>query len=81
MRVLWQIHIVSICVARQAEDLADRCLAQPASLCIDMQPLYPRHLVPDALRSFLQFYLKLSGDPLMRNFVAGDPSVAWFRSL
>ncbi|CAK5267547.1 unnamed protein product [Mycena citricolor] len=50
-----------------------------ASLFMDFQPLYPSALVPGPVRQFAEWYIKTSGDPLMK-VMFGSESLVWFKS-
>ncbi|KAJ7091520.1 transmembrane protein 6/97 [Mycena belliarum] len=52
-----------------------------ASLCVDFQPLYPRALLPSFLRHFVEWYLRISNDPLLKSaFGRGGEPLIWFKS-
>jgi sigma intracellular receptor 2 len=54
------------------------------ALLIDLQHLYPQHLLPDALKRVPQFYIDVSHDPLIMGAqgLFGDPwQYAWFNAL
>lgn len=49
---------------------------------MDFQALYPRALVPDAVRRIIPFYVSMSGDPLLAGafgFYGERHQYAWFR--
>lgn len=49
-------------------------------MLIDLQAVYPPHLVPGFLKDFLVFYVKTSGDPLIRGLMSQTSEWAWFRT-
>ncbi|KZP01719.1 hypothetical protein CALVIDRAFT_594413 [Calocera viscosa TUFC12733] len=55
----------------------------PATLCMDLQPFYPPHLVPQPLKDFLAWYLVTSNDPVVSGAMGliGRPGdFAWIKS-
>ncbi|KDQ13023.1 hypothetical protein BOTBODRAFT_400937 [Botryobasidium botryosum FD-172 SS1] len=52
---------------------------------VDLQPFYPRSIVPDALKHLGEFYLEISGDPLVASLAGLGPYShnaygAWFKT-
>ncbi|KZT59878.1 hypothetical protein CALCODRAFT_481179 [Calocera cornea HHB12733] len=55
----------------------------PATICMDLQPFYPPHLVPQPLKDFLAWYLRTSNDPVVSGALGliGSPGdFAWIKS-
>jgi len=52
----------------------------PATLLLDVQAIYPQHLVPKILRDASEWYITFSGDPLIEGAFHGGPEFNWFRS-
>ncbi|KAH9980855.1 transmembrane protein 6/97 [Lactifluus volemus] len=55
----------------------------PATLLIDCQAIWPNQLVPRFVQSFIPFYVRLSGDPLMGGAMGLLPNgseLTWFKS-
>jgi len=55
-------------------------LVLPIAVGIDVQDLYPQHLVPGFLKDIKTTYLERSHDPLMSGTLGNDAQMAWFRS-
>lgn len=49
-------------------------------MLFDTQAITPQYLVPKALRDASEWYIALSGDPLIRGAFYGGPEFNWFRS-
>lgn len=52
----------------------------PCTVLLDAQALYPRRLVPKVLLDVSEWYIALSGDPLIRGAFHGGPEFDWFRA-
>lgn len=52
----------------------------PATVLLDVQAIYPQHLVPNVLRDMSEWYIAFSGDPLIRGAFYGGPEYNWFRA-
>ncbi|ESK97750.1 hypothetical protein Moror_17376 [Moniliophthora roreri MCA 2997] len=54
----------------------------PATLLLDLQAIYPKHLVPSALASLQEWYIDFSGDPLISGMARGlgNSELRWFQS-
>ena len=55
----------------------------PATLFVDLPAIYPRSYVPDFMFKLPEFYVKMSGDPLIGGVsgTIGDvDNFAWFKS-
>jgi len=52
----------------------------PATLLLDVQAIYPQHLVPKVLRDASEWYIAFSGDPLIKGAFHGGQEYNWFRA-
>ncbi|OCH87826.1 hypothetical protein OBBRIDRAFT_837098 [Obba rivulosa] len=55
----------------------------PATLLVDLQALYPAHLVPPVIAQIPEYYITMSNDPLIGGVMGliGDPAhFVWFRT-
>jgi hypothetical protein len=52
----------------------------PSTVLLDIQAIYPQHLVPEVLRDASEWYIAFSGDPLIRGAFYGGPEFNWFRA-
>ena len=52
----------------------------PATLAIDLQSLYPKHLIPSFLKSILNFWISISNDPILQGGDTSSPLWAWIKS-
>ena len=56
-------------------------IAQPTSLLVDLQGLYPPSLLADTpLPAFLEWYIGFSKDPILIGARGVDPAWGWIRS-
>ena len=54
------------------------------ALLVDLQHLYPQHVLPDALKRIPHFYIDISHDPLVmgaQGLLGGPMEYAWFNAL
>ncbi|EOR01800.1 hypothetical protein E3P92_03227 [Wallemia ichthyophaga] len=52
----------------------------PMTLAVDLQSLYPQHLIPEPLKELLRFWISISNDPILQGGGSGSPLWAWARS-
>ena len=52
----------------------------PATVLLDVQAIYPQHLVPKILRDASEWYISFSGDPLIDGAFHGGQEFNWFRA-
>lgn len=50
------------------------------TLAVDLQSLYPQHLIPEPLKELLRFWISISNDPILQGGGSGSPLWAWARS-
>lgn len=49
----------------------------PIALFIDLQAIYPDHIVPQFLKNINAFYLSISADPFVSGNLGNEVQTAW----